>query len=154
MRTAERCESSKTSREPVPSPSRATARREARAIPRKSAMKIINYLNLYFSFISTEIPNFIQIFSLMTIFSSLLFNTTHRLILVIVISILLTYYLLGKSFIFLVDQITSQFSESNLLKLDDQKLRLIFSTGIVVTVILFSGLSYKLSFLIESIFSI
>lgn len=76
-----------------------------------------NFL-LYQRFISSEIPNIIQIITLLGFLSFLLKVPYLRLLLPLLVVGLTASYLVSKGNLYLINQITSEFSELNLKKLD------------------------------------
>lgn len=110
-------------------------------------MKTLKIFQLYLRFIILEIPNFIQIFSLLFFFTLFLSNTIYRLCVIYIISVLLFFYLIEKEFEFLKNQIIDIHSERNLDSLNDKIIlrwwiffSLITMCGFTFLIIYFSSL--------------
>jgi hypothetical protein len=107
--------------------------------------KYFKIINLYYKFFILEIPNFIQILSLLTFFTILLQNNVHRLVLIWIVSLFLGLYLIEKSFLFLKDQIVDTFSEINRHKLEDKYILKWWTFFSIITMMGFALLANYLS---------
>jgi hypothetical protein len=112
-------------------------------------MNNLKIIGLYYRFFVLEIPNFIQIFSLLTLFSILLKNTEHKIILIAVVSLFLAMYLLEKSAQFLKNQIIDNFSETNRHRLDDKQIWIWWTILMSVTIVGFALVTIYLSSIIN-----
>ena len=111
----------------------------------------VKIIILYFKFFILEIPNFIQIFSLLTFFSIFLQNIQWRLNLIWATSSLLGFYLIEKSYEFLKDQVTDIHSEVNRHNLKDKDVLIFWTILAVITIIGFALLSGYLSEIIKPV---
>ena len=111
----------------------------------------VKIIILYFKFFILEIPNFIQIFSLLTFFSIFLQNIQWRLNLIWATSSLLGFYLIEKSYEFLKDQVTDIHSEVNWHNLKDKDVLIFWTILAVITIIGFALLSGYLSEIIKPV---
>ena len=98
--------------------------------------------DLYLSFLRAEIPNIIQIITLMSFISYLLdINIINQIINPALIGIILFIYLSEKEFCFLKAQITNDYSEINRRKWDDDKVLKLWTKYSLVTSFIFSILA-------------
>ncbi len=89
-------------------------------------MKSNDHIKLYLKFLDIEIPNFIQILGIVSLFSYLSKNLYFSFVIILVTSYLFDRYLLAKFFEFMKNQICDPHSEVNRKKLNDEGL---FSTN-------------------------
>lgn len=112
-------------------------------------MKNLKIIKLYLKFITLEIPNFIQIFSLLTFFTVFLINMEYRFNIILVVSTLLFFYLIEKSFEFLKNQMIDQFSEIGINKLNNKIVLRWWTCFTIIAMIGFSFLAIYFSSLLK-----
>lgn len=95
---------------------------------------------LYFHFLSLEIVNCIQIFSLLSIFASMLSDRIQRISIIWITCSLFGFYLISKSFEFLQEQLVVPYSEMNIYRLDLKIVKIFWTFFIALTAITFATL--------------
>jgi len=105
----------------------------------------LHALRLYSRFIIIEIPNLIQIFSLITILSFFLQTDSLRNWIIISVSILVWFYLIEKQLLFRREEIINQHSYQNLFSVPDEAFHFLWFYLVVLTQIIFYLLLTKVA---------
>ena len=104
------------------------------------------YLELYLSFLKTEVPHIFQIMTLPSIFILAIPIHYINLLLIVLMALLLYLFLEEKLKSFLIEQVKNQFSSLNINKLHEEELTERWKAYAFLTVILLSALVGLLSY--------
>lgn len=106
------------------------------------------YRHFWYYFLKLEIPNFIQIVTVVTIFGAFLDNLTLRILIDTAVSLILFDYLTTAFFSFIKKEISDPLSEFNRRELDTKILANKLNRYVFITILIFMLIISLLPYLI------